>query len=284
MSIALSYHQTVFICKRVFTVQGLVTGAPDGENRLMTDEDKEIRIHNASLLIKLKAGGSLTEFAKMTGKLQSYWSDVLRHEKSFGPKAGRMLENTFQLPKGWIELDRRQLQSLDESEQDQDHSVAPEARAVLHPGTFDQNVAPYAPSTPKRPVMAKVIAGNFREAVPARTPDDEPWEEHPRHSKSSDLAVWLIVDGDSMDDGSSSSFREGDLILVDPDVPWGSGDFVIIANGGDEWTFKRIRKDGPTWYMEALNPGYSPRVREIPAGWRVVAKVLEVAPKGRKVG
>jgi SOS-response transcriptional repressor LexA len=94
----------------------------------------------------------------------------------------------------------------------------------------------------------------------------------------------LIVEGDSMDDGTSNGFRESDLILVDPDAPWESGDFVIIANGGDEWTFKRIRKDGPAWFMEALNPGYQPRAREIPEGWRVVGKVLEVMPRGRKVG
>lgn len=146
------------------------------------------------------------------------------------------------------------------------------------------NVRPYIPSRPARPVVARVIAGNFRDAIPAMTPGYEPWLEHPRFANPSEQAVWLIVDGDSMDDGTSNGFREGDLILVDPEAPWESGDFVIIANGGDEWTFKRIRKDGPTWFMEALNPGYQPRVREIPEGWRVVAKVVEVMPKGRKVG
>jgi SOS-response transcriptional repressor LexA len=141
----------------------------------------------------------------------------------------------------------------------------------------------YQPQLRPLPVIARVIAGNFRDAIPASTPDGEPWTEPPRFSRPSPQAVWLVVDGTSMDDGSSSGFREGDLILVDPDAPWDSGDYVILANGSDEWTFKRVRKDGPTWYMEAINPEYRPRVREIPEGWRVVAKVLEMK-SGRKVG
>lgn len=148
---------------------------------------------------------------------------------------------------------------------------------------FDRNVSPYQHGAKKFPVYASVRAGDFKDGVPARTPADELWEEYPRYSRPGPEAIWLIVDGDSMDDGSSNAFRLGDLILVDPEAAWASGDFVIVANGGEEWTFKRIRKDGPTWYMEALNPGYQPRVREIPEGWRVVAKVLEVSPKGRKL-
>lgn len=150
--------------------------------------------------------------------------------------------------------------------------------------TIDKNVQHYSSVLPARPVIASVVAGRFREAVPAMTADNTPWFERPDLSRGSDQSVWLIVEGDSMDDGTSNSFRSGDLILVDPDAAWASGDYVIIANGGNEWTFKRIRKDGPTWYMEALNPSYHPRVREIPVEWRVVAKVLEVKPRGRKVG
>ncbi|MHB1267827.1 MAG: S24 family peptidase [Acidithiobacillus ferriphilus] len=140
MSIAPNYHQTVLSCKKIFTARGLVKSPPDGENMDMADEDKEIRIHNASLLIKLKAAGSLTEFAKLTGKLQSYWSDVMRNEKSFGPKAGRMLENKLQLPKGWIEVDRRHVQSLDGP--DQDHSAEitkPSTHLEFRPWAFSPN-------------------------------------------------------------------------------------------------------------------------------------------------
>jgi len=140
----------------------------------------------------------------------------------------------------------------------------------------------YRPEKRPLPVIARVIAGNFRDAIPASTPDGEPWMESPRFSNPGPLAVWLIVDGNSMDDGTARGVREGDLILVDPDAPWDSGDYVIVANGSEEWTFKRLRKDGPTWYMEAANPDYRPRVREIPEGWRVVARVLEVK-SGRKL-
>ncbi len=147
---------------------------------------------------------------------------------------------------------------------------------------FDRNVSAYTPSKKPLRVLARVVAGDFKDGIQATT-DDEPWYEAPECSNPGPASVWLIVDGTSMDDGSPEGFRQGDLILVDPDAGWGSGDFVIIANGGDEWTFKRIRKDGPTWFMEAMNPGYAPRVRAIPEGWRVVGRVVEVKPKGRKV-
>ncbi len=208
--------------------------------------------------------GAKKRVAERLGMDPSHFSQVLSGHRDCGEDLAIKICMALKLPLGTME-------------QDPSHGSRPLPM-------LDRNVSPYEPSRPRRPVVASVVAGNFRDAVPARTPSDEPWYEHPRFTHSSDQAVWLIVEGDSMDDGTSNGFRESDLILVDPDAPWESGDFVIIANGGDEWTFKRIRKDGPAWFMEALNPGYQPRAREIPEGWRVVGKVLEVMPRGRKVG
>lgn len=52
------------------------------------------------------------------------------------------------------------------------------------------------------------------------------------------FALW--VRGDSM----LPQFKEGDLIIVDPDEAPQPGDFVVAKNGSDEATFKKYRPRG----------------------------------------
>nr|WP_105660949.1 S24 family peptidase [Cronobacter dublinensis] len=39
-------------------------------------------------------------------------------------------------------------------------------------------------------------------------------------------------------------FVEGDVIIVDPELRPGPGDYVVAKNGGDEATFKKYRARG----------------------------------------
>ncbi len=49
-------------------------------------------------------GWGITELANRTGYgSASYWSDVLRGEKSFGEKAARKLEECLGLPRCWLD-------------------------------------------------------------------------------------------------------------------------------------------------------------------------------------
>jgi len=43
---------------------------------------------------------------------------------------------------------------------------------------------------------------------------------------------------------SHSTFVEGDVIIVDPELHPGPGDYVVAKNGGDEATFKKYRARG----------------------------------------
>lgn len=52
----------------------------------------------------------------------------------------------------------------------------------------------------------------------------------------------LKVKGKSME----PEFVEGDVIIVDPELHAGPGDYVVAKNGGDEATFKKYRARGIT--------------------------------------
>lgn len=53
-------------------------------------------------------------------------------------------------------------------------------------------------------------------------------------------AFALTIRGDSM----LPEFREGDRVIIDPDVGPAPGDFVVALNGGNAATFKKYRERG----------------------------------------
>ncbi len=48
-------------------------------------------------------------------------------------------------------------------------------------------------------------------------------------------------------------FREGDIIIVEPDGALKDGCFVLARPGG-EWTLRQLVKRGEGWLLRALNP------------------------------
>lgn len=61
----------------------------------------------------------------------------------------------------------------------------------------------------------------------------------------------LRVLGDSM----APEFREGEIIIVEPEGLAVDGSYVLAWHG-DEWTFRQLRRDGAQWRLRALNPAY----------------------------
>ena len=62
----------------------------------------------------------------------------------------------------------------------------------------------------------------------------------------------LRVQGDSME----PKFTEGMLLIVEPEMDAQHNDYVIVKNGSEETTFKRLVRDGEDWFLKPLNERY----------------------------
>ncbi|WP_280118093.1 LexA family protein, partial [Klebsiella pneumoniae] len=97
----------------------------------------------------------------------------------------------------------------------------------------------------------------------------------PTAKKASSKAFWLEVEGHSMTapQGGRPSFPEGMLILVDPEEDVEFGDFCVARMLNDEFTFKRLIRDGGVEYLEPLNPRYD--LITINGNCQIVGKVVK---------
>ncbi|ENI4953081.1 helix-turn-helix domain-containing protein, partial [Proteus mirabilis] len=107
------------------------------------------------------------------------------------------------------------------------------------------------------PLFTKVQAGAFSTEFNSYTQKDAvSWI--PTAKKASERAFWLEVEGQSMTapPGGKPSFPEGMLILVDPEEEVEFGDFCVARLLNDEFTFKRLIREGGISYLEPLNPRF----------------------------
>ncbi|UYU33233.1 LexA family protein [Siccibacter colletis] len=110
---------------------------------------------------------------------------------------------------------------------------------LLYGQEGEVNVAP-APMTGQQiPIISYVQAGAWSPECDARNLDGtvEYILTSDFHSHST---FALKVKGKSME----PEFVEGDVIIVDPELQPGPGDYVVAKNGGDEATFKKYRARG----------------------------------------
>ena len=124
------------------------------------------------------------------------------------------------------------------------------------------------------PLFSKVQAGAFTENSNAYTRSDAiAWI--PTAKKASDSAFWLEVEGHSMTapQGGRPSFPEGMLILVDPEQDVNFGDFCIARMMNNEFTFKRLIREGETEYLEPLNPRFE--MIPINGNCQIIGKVVK---------
>lgn len=66
-------------------------------------------------------------------------------------------------------------------------------------------------------------------------------------------AFALRVLGQSM----TPEFEEGEIIIVEPDGALRDGSYVL-AQLGDEWIFRQLRRHEGGWRLEALHPAFPP--------------------------
>jgi len=120
------------------------------------------------------------------------------------------------------------------------------------------------------PIISWVQAGSWHEVWDAFLPGQaDEWI-------STDLVgenmFALIVKGDSME----PEFREGDIIIVNPNIEPKPGDFVIVKDeDNEEATFKQLKRFGDLIVLHPLNPKY-PDIELTPRHKvRIIGKVVE---------
>lgn len=103
------------------------------------------------------------------------------------------------------------------------------------------NVEPAViPQGNRVPILSYVQAGNWREMCEQATAFDGNVEYVSAGGETGPYGFGLWLRGDSM----VPLFKEGDLIIVDPDESPQPGDYVVAKNGSDEATFKKYRPRG----------------------------------------
>lgn len=106
---------------------------------------------------------------------------------------------------------------------------------------FESNVEPaQIPHGGRVPILSYVQAGHWREMCEQATAFDGSLEYISVGVSVGCCAFGLWVRGNSME----PDFKEGDLLIVDPDEAPKAGDFVIAKNGSEEATFKKYRSRG----------------------------------------
>lgn len=124
------------------------------------------------------------------------------------------------------------------------------------------------------PLFTKVQAGAFSTEFNSYTQKDAvSWI--PTAKKASERSFWLEVEGQSMTapPGGKPSFPEGMLILVDPEEKVEFGDFCVARLLNDEFTFKRLIRDGGIEYLEPLNPRFD--LIPINGNCTIIGKVIK---------
>ncbi|MBF0141832.1 MAG: helix-turn-helix domain-containing protein [Magnetococcales bacterium] len=105
------------------------------------------------------------------------------------------------------------------------------------------------PTTARVPLLTWKEAGGGEFGSPLREPST--WiAVAPRIGKNT---FAMRISGDTM----APEFTEGDIILVDPDIPVDHNRFVVVRpKPGDEATFKQLIVDGGVRYLKPLNIRY----------------------------
>lgn len=166
------------------------------------------------------------DFATLVGVSVQYINQLLSGHRNIGEKTARKFERAAKLEIGHLD------------------------RTELHTPTLYEhsNVSPAPPLRGMVPVISWVSAGRWRE------PDvtlDAPLDWIP-HIGATPNTFALRVEGDSME----PNYPPGTYLIVDPDRAPEPMNLVIALNGDDEATFKRLTREGKTWYLTPLNRQY----------------------------
>ena len=137
------------------------------------------------------------------------------------------------------------------------------------------NVAPAKLGARRVPVISAIQAGMWTEIVDSFQPGDAgDWLL--TDIDLSDSAFALDIRGNSME----PEFKDGDRVIIDPEIAPQPGDFVAAKNGEQEATFKKYRPRGMDaqgnmiFELVPLNDDY-PTLRSDVQPIRIVGTMVE---------
>lgn len=138
---------------------------------------------------------------------------------------------------------------------------------------YDSNTLP-APSFAGRvPLISWVQAGNWAESPDIYAPGDaEEWLLQAVPNAPNCFA--LRVSGPSMDDGTPSGYRDGDIIHVNPAAEWKHNDDVVVRNGCGEVIFKRLVCQGDKCHLLSLHPNWPDKITPLDAHCTIIGVVV----------
>lgn len=221
---------------------------------------EENRIANLKTLVDRLAsesGGKLRQgyraVATATGLDEEYIYQLYKGiKKSMGPDAAKSIARAYAdgRPPGWFDL-------------------PPSEKS----GAANVEVAPMGDR--RIPVISAIQAGMWAEIVDSYQPGDaSDWLL--TDIDLSDSAFALDIRGNSME----PEFKDGDRVIIDPEVTPQPGDFVAAKNGEQEATFKKYRPRGMDaqgniiFELVPLNDDY-PTLRSDVQHIRIVGTMVE---------
>ncbi|ASN68666.1 hypothetical protein 3S11_42 [uncultured Caudovirales phage] len=144
-------------------------------------------------------------------------------------------------------------------------------------GDRDPSISNVAPALqPTRyfeyPEISWVQAGAAREAVQVLNVVD--CKRHTSDAWAGPHGFWLKVVGPSMTANVGTTFPEGVLILVAPDVEPMNGQYVVARmKATHETTFKQFVKDAGQMFLKPLNTSFP--TLEVDDTWEIVGTVVD---------
>lgn len=203
---------------------------------------KLIRIERLKLFMQMRGLDGPTALGNAIKRKPAQAANLLSGAASFGEKVARAIESDAGLPDGW----------LDTLTDEQNTSAGPALRG-------------------KVPLISSVQAGMYEEHVDNFHPGDGGVELIATSVPVHRHTFALRVEGDSME----PEFREGMILIVEPELDPQPGDYVIARNGDNETTFKQLVRDAGEWFLKPLNNRYPLR----PLGESSVIGVVRAVEK-----
>lgn len=147
--------------------------------------------------------------------------------------------------------------------------------SALEAGIMRANIESADVKNGNVPVISWVQAGQWTEVMTSfSAADAEEWVACPvAHGPRTFV---LRVRGESMfNPHARRSFRDGDLIYVDPDKHAENGSLVVVqAEHGSEATFKQLIVEGERRYLKAINPAWPEPIQTISSETSICGVVI----------